>query len=245
MSVISHKGQIGILLIVWVLSLLLVIYSGDQGPDSVRITPEEKTLEVGDTFQFEAAALAKDKELSGRSFEWVVEGAAGTVDETGQFTAREPGGAVIIARTGDAAGEGKVVVQEKRVVEAAPDRKMEASSFEFDVSDLPVVVSLDEKGFERRRMKAVPFSHLNHYEQYGVDCTECHHDYQDGKNVWTPEEPVKKCVDCHDPNDTQGRVMNLMNAFHRNCRDCHKEMVDQGKPEERLPHKRCGDCHKD
>ncbi|MEW5724471.1 MAG: cytochrome c3 family protein [Thermodesulfobacteriota bacterium] len=85
----------------------------------------------------------------------------------------------------------------------------------------------------------VAFSHKKHSAEYGVTCAECHHKYEGGQNVWKEGDAVQKCGDCHQAEDTEAggaKVMKLQNAFHKNCKDCHK---DKGKG----PFKKCEECH--
>ena len=67
-------------------------------------------------------------------------------------------------------------------------------------------------------------------------CTECHHIYKDGKNVFKDGDKVQKCAECHtSPKKNDGKMLSLYNAFHKNCRDCHKEA-------KKGPQK-CNECH--
>jgi len=237
---ISNHFVLGLFLI----SIFLISGCGDSGPDRVGVTPAEKTLEVGDSFQFKATAWAKNKELSNLTFEWQVEGEAGTVDNSGQFSAQKPGEAVIIAKTGIVTGKGRVLVKSKPVAERSPEPEKKMPTVQLDVSGLKAVITLDSQEFKTRKKVSVSLSHLKHINEYGVTCTECHHEYKDGKNIWTQNDPVKRCVDCHDPEETKDGVMKLQNAYHKNCKDCHKSMVEEGKSEI-APYKKCTDCHKE
>lgn len=87
----------------------------------------------------------------------------------------------------------------------------------------------------------VKLTHKKHSVDYKVACTDCHHVYKDGKNVYKQGDAVQKCSACHDPEKQEGNAMKLQNAFHKNCKDCHKELGDAGKPTG--PFKKCNDCH--
>jgi hypothetical protein len=106
----------------------------------------------------------------------------------------------------------------------------------------PDDILLENEDYKKDRKGPVPFSHLNHSEDYEVACDQCHHEYDDGKNVWQEGDTVKKCGDCHDPKETKGDIKKLQLAFHRNCKNCHKELAKEGISED-APFKKCGDCH--
>ena len=108
-------------------------------------------------------------------------------------------------------------------------------------TDVPDVIMLENKGYKSDKKGPVKFMHKEHSQQYKIACTECHHEYKDGKNVWKEGDPVKKCSACHDPKKKQGDAMKLQNAFHKNCKDCHKE-VDK-KEGKKAPYRKCNDCH--
>lgn len=113
-------------------------------------------------------------------------------------------------------------------------------------AEAPDCVTIDNKGYERNIKGPVTLSHKKHAKEYGAKCTDCHHDYQDGKNVWKEGDPVKKCAECHSPTQKQGNALKLNNAYHQNCLGCHKEMAQAGK----IPRKeamklirKCDTCH--
>lgn len=104
-----------------------------------------------------------------------------------------------------------------------------------EAQDLPGQIMIENEGYRRKLYQAVPFPHLSHAEDYGIECNACHHKYQDGKNVWQEGDPVVKCAVCHNPKKGQGKVLRLVFAYHFNCRTCHMEN-DSGP-------KDCGECH--
>ena len=108
-------------------------------------------------------------------------------------------------------------------------------------ADAPDEINISNEGYKKDIKGPVKFSHKKHHEEYKVACTECHHDYQNGKNVWKEGDPVKKCGDCHNPEKKQGKVDKLQNAYHKNCKDCHKDAEKAGK--KNAPYKKCNDCH--
>ncbi len=96
------------------------------------------------------------------------------------------------------------------------------------------------------------FNHKKHNVDYKVACTECHHVYQEGKNVWKEGDPVKKCDECHNIVDLTKKTdpMSLYAAFHDNCVGCHKEHMKEwkatgkaaGEPKPEVP-VGCTKCH--
>jgi predicted CXXCH cytochrome family protein len=98
-----------------------------------------------------------------------------------------------------------------------------------------------EKANKKHRYGPTPFSHKKHITDYKIACTECHHVYKDGKNVFKEGDPVQKCQACHDPVKSKGNVKKLMLAFHTNCQGCHKDLKKAGKPTG--PTTKCNDCH--
>lgn len=105
-------------------------------------------------------------------------------------------------------------------------------------ADVPDEVTIENKAYKADKKGPVKLSHKKHASDYKVACTECHHAFQDGKNVWKDSDPVKKCSECHDPEEKKGNADKLMNAYHQNCQGCHKALT--GKE---APYKKCNDCH--
>jgi len=50
--------------------------------------------------------------------------------------------------------------------------------------EMPEDIVFDEEICKHNRKGPVAFSHLTHAEDYELSCTQCHHEYKDGKNVW-------------------------------------------------------------
>lgn len=103
---------------------------------------------------------------------------------------------------------------------------------------VPDVIKIQNEGYKNDKKGPVTFHHKKHHEDYKLACTECHHTYKDGKNVWKEGDPVKKCSECHDPLKKKGKVDKLQNAYHKNCKNCHKEHKDKN-----APYRKCNDCH--
>jgi len=105
-------------------------------------------------------------------------------------------------------------------------------------ADVPDDILIENEGYKADIKGPVKLSHKKHSTDYGAVCTDCHHEYDGGKNVWKEGQPVKKCSACHDPQKTEGNVQKLQTAYHSNCKDCHKEHQDKN-----APYKKCNDCH--
>ncbi len=102
------------------------------------------------------------------------------------------------------------------------------------------VFSINNKTiFMRKTRAAVTFPHALHQGLEEFSCLDCHHRYENGKNVrefMDLEEGNEtiRCAYCH----RGGKE--LQNAYHSQCIGCHERSVRQGKPSgPRL----CGECH--
>ncbi|HUU40542.1 MAG TPA: cytochrome c3 family protein [Desulfatiglandales bacterium] len=108
--------------------------------------------------------------------------------------------------------------------------------------EMPEDIVFDEEICKHNRKGPVAFSHITHAEDYELSCTECHHEYKDGKNVWEEGDPVKKCGECHDPCESKGNIKKLYLAFHKNCKGCHRRLKKEWGSTD-APYKACKDCH--
>jgi hypothetical protein len=111
-------------------------------------------------------------------------------------------------------------------------------------ADVPDEVVISNEGYKSDKKGPVKFTHNKHAAEYGVACADCHHEYKDGKNVWKEGDPVKKCGECHSPLSAEAKkagVAKLQNAYHKNCKGCHKDAAKEGKTN--APFKKCNDCH--
>ena len=54
------------------------------------------------------------------------------------------------------------------------------------------------KGYKGRPAGPVEFNHKKHAEDYNIACADCHHVYEDGKNIWKEGDPVQTCDSCHE-----------------------------------------------
>ena len=105
-------------------------------------------------------------------------------------------------------------------------------------ADAPDTVEIYSSAIKKYKKGPVNLSHKKHNTEYQVTCAECHHVYEDGKNTWQESDPVQKCQECHDAKkkNKETKAAKLQNAFHKNCKDCHKE-------NKKGPYKKCNDCH--
>ncbi len=82
------------------------------------------------------------------------------------------------------------------------------------------IILLPRLGHRKGQIK---FNHKSHTQDFGTKCIDCHHS---GEN--------KKCSTCHLQKD-QGEIMKLRDAYHQQCRSCHKKTSGPVA---------CGKCHK-
>ena len=113
-------------------------------------------------------------------------------------------------------------------------------------------IKIENKGYKKDRYNGVELSHKEHQDEYKkadgkkIACEECHHVYEDGKNIWKDDNYVQKCGECHnplksDPKNKKNKKLQL--AFHKNCKTCHKSVVKAGlKKEKEAPSKKCLKC---
>ncbi|MBL7100389.1 MAG: cytochrome c3 family protein [Nanoarchaeota archaeon] len=99
---------------------------------------------------------------------------------------------------------------------------------------------IDKKVFTNRRKGGVKFTHDQHKDVYKISCKECHHKYENDENIWKDTDSVQGCEACHHPVEKQGNVDKLQMAYHKNCKDCHKKLAEEGK---NAPFKKCNGCH--
>jgi len=105
----------------------------------------------------------------------------------------------------------------------------------------PDKIVLDNSKVSGKKTRpAVSFPHNRHAEA-GISCKDCHHLYQDGKNILEEgslEEGKEgiRCSACHGPNSRS----NLERAFHDQCIGCHRRVLKKDKKTGPLF---CGGCH--
>jgi hypothetical protein len=106
-------------------------------------------------------------------------------------------------------------------------------------ADVPEEIVIKDPAYGDDTKKGpVTLTHTKHSKEHGVKCEDCHHVYEDGKNVWKEGDPVKKCSECHPMDKNEGKLFKMKSGtvFHKNCRDCHKEL-------KKGPYKKCDECH--
>jgi hypothetical protein len=109
-----------------------------------------------------------------------------------------------------------------------------------ETQDLDNII-INNPDYERDRKGPVAFPHRKHALDYKVLCWECHHNYEDKVNVWSPWMETEKCVDCHDPMEADGEILKLQTAYHVNCKTCHIERkIFNDDP---LAYRKCNTCH--
>ncbi|MBI4962057.1 MAG: cytochrome c3 family protein [Desulfomonile tiedjei] len=98
-------------------------------------------------------------------------------------------------------------------------------------------VTIESKDvFKEPKKSPVVFSHTKHKE---AKCTDCHHEFKDGKNVWQEGQEVKKCAACHKL-EAEGKVLKLEKAYHDKCQNCHKALKKEKK---KTGPTACTKCH--
>jgi hypothetical protein len=105
----------------------------------------------------------------------------------------------------------------------------------------PDKIVLDHSNISGGRTRPpVTLPHNRHVEA-GLSCKDCHHIYQNGKNVLDEsklEEGNKsiRCSACHGPKSR----LNLEQAFHNQCIGCHTKYQKEKK---KTGPRYCGECH--
>lgn len=103
------------------------------------------------------------------------------------------------------------------------------------------VIIINDPLFTKHKKPPVTFSHDKHHKDYKIDCAACHHIYKDGKNVFKQGDPVQACSKCHTKaKNKDPKNLGLYEAFHKNCKGCHK--AEKKKGNKKAPTK-CSQCH--
>lgn len=103
------------------------------------------------------------------------------------------------------------------------------------------IIIIDNKGYKTDRKGPSRFEHVKHARDYKISCWECHHDFKNDVNVWSPWEENKKCSECHDPVEKIEGKPRLQAAYHKNCKSCHKER--KIFKNDTLAYRKCTVCH--
>lgn len=75
----------------------------------------------------------------------------------------------------------------------------------------------------------VLFDHKEHVEGYGLECIDCHHEFDEDE-----QEKPQACIDCHQGEEI-GDAFERSEAFHQQCVECHND-VGSGPVQ-------CSECH--
>ena len=68
----------------------------------------------------------------------------------------------------------------------------------------------------------VPFNHEEHNEKANIyECNECHHVWEDGKKLKYETSEEMECSGCHYDAGTGEYPINVIKAYHDNCKGCH------------------------
>ena len=132
------------------------------------------------------------------------------------------------------------------IVPVLSDLKKTAVAATESDEDLTITDDLNDiiihnTSYKKVRMGPVLFTHTKHANEYGVSCWECHHEYDDKKNLWTPLGDTMNCVECHDPSEVQDDAPRLQTAYHLNCKGCHKQLALEHKKTGAF--RKCLKCH--
>lgn len=120
----------------------------------------------------------------------------------------------------------------------------------------PAEIVIKEAAFGTFKKSPVKFAHEGHFKVRNIACTECHHNYVKGKNVWKKGDPVKRCSECHkvaaaEKNSLtyciktypKGKAPGLKCAFHKNCAGCHKDLKKKDPTKYAKIPTTCSKCH--
>ena len=124
----------------------------------------------------------------------------------------------------------------------------------YAAQKVPDNVLMDSKVYKKHKKALVNLSHKKHNVDHKIGCTDCHHVYKDGKNVWKKDDPVQKCDACHSeakaPKVKKGepKIPKMekikkyhYSAIHANCVGCHKDLKKADKT--RVIPTKCTECH--
>lgn len=116
-------------------------------------------------------------------------------------------------------------------------------------------ITMDYNNYAKRRKappryKVLKFEHKKHNIEYKISCGQCHHDEDNEPLDLKAGDEVQQCVECHTElhktKENRKDIELLENAFHENCKGCHKEInIKAGDPKGRKgpAPTRCSKCH--
>ena len=108
------------------------------------------------------------------------------------------------------------------------------------LSGSPLRAQPDKIVLEGKTRPAVTLPHNRHVEA-GLSCKDCHHIYENGKNILDESKLEEgnqdiRCSACHGPTFRP----NLEQAFHNQCMGCHTRYQKEKK---KTGPRFCGECH--
>ena len=120
-----------------------------------------------------------------------------------------------------------------------------------DKQEAPETMDLLSTLWSEHTKGPVKFSHKKHHDEYKINCAECHHVYEDGKNIWKEGDKVQKCMECHNEPTIKGekklpkdkQKLNLKLSYHTNCQGCHKKLKKEDKKKYGKIPTTCIKCH--
>ncbi|MEA3417527.1 MAG: cytochrome c3 family protein [Thermodesulfobacteriota bacterium] len=71
----------------------------------------------------------------------------------------------------------------------------------------------------------VLFDHKTHESGYGISCSYCHHNLEEG------ETEAQACGECHEPESQDEYMPSRSDAFHTQCIGCHEAEAGPAKCE--------------
>jgi hypothetical protein len=137
---------------------------------------------------------------------------------------------------------------------------------------VPELIDLNDPAYKKHKKGIVKLSHQKHQIEYAKEypefynnsCGECHHD-KDNKPLTELKEgdDVQRCIECHKiPSEVpkklkkewrkkkisrdekkKKRMEYHAEAFHDNCRDCHKKFNRKYKGQKKKAPTTCTKCH--
>jgi hypothetical protein len=116
----------------------------------------------------------------------------------------------------------------------------EEQEMDIDETDLDVIL-INNQDYDKDRKGPVSFPHKAHAKDYNLLCWDCHHEYEDGENIYSPWGTTLLCADCHDPYEKFDEVVKLKTAYHLSCKTCHEKMKIYG--DEPFAYRKCNRCH--
>jgi hypothetical protein len=131
---------------------------------------------------------------------------------------------------------------------------------------VPDVIPLDDPAYKEHKKGIVQFEHKKHWDEYAKEypefykngCGECHHD-KDNKPLSDLKDgdDVQKCIECHKiaaeaPKGKKAKKKlskkekikdYQAEAFHENCKVCHKKFNKKYKGQKKKAPTTCTKCH--